>query len=129
MFDNVIFRVNGDGVHMLETALELTLLQRRASGFKCWKFSPKHGLILASYGKDFHEFPVPISAEQAAKMVFKWLSSPECKDVPYGDGCEEADIDGDIDEGWEVYCEGWGHVDNEDGAICAIRPACLWVGK
>lgn len=130
--DNRIFNVNGRGVDMLKKALELAFMQEgQNTTCKAWKQTEKHGLILlwTDSVEGASDLPAGLDPSECALLVDKWLKSDFAKTVELSDFCDDQDHDGDNDKGWQVYCEDWGHVDNEHYAICAIKPAYLWMGK
>ncbi len=131
MMDNRVFNVNGRGDDMLLKALDLAFVQYGDSKCVGWRQNDSAGLILcwsASHG-GVTPFPSPLNAEQCTPVVDTWLKSDFAKSVKPGERCEDYDHDGHNSKGWQVYIEGWGHVGNEQYAICAIRPAYLWHGK
>jgi len=66
-------------------------------------------------------FPAELSAEEALPIVQKWLNAADMPKCP--------DMDGDIEPGFIVYCESWGHVDGDGTAICGITPMWAMYGK
>lgn len=130
--DNKLFNVNGSGSEMLLKALELSFMQE-GSRTTCsgWQQTEENGLILCWSNKPegIHPFPADLSAKQCLGFVEEWLSSDFASKVKLGGWCEDSDHDGHNTEGWQVYCEEWGHVGNQRYSICAIRPAFMWHGK
>lgn len=130
--DNRIFNVNGTGLELLQKTLELVFMQEGSSTTcKAWKSTEEHGLILlwSSSSKDCTPFPVPLDAGQCASMADHWLKTVFDDSVKMSHFCEDIDHDGSNEEGWQVYCESWGHVGGEHAAICGIKPAYMWHGK
>ena len=125
--DNAIFNVNGSGLNCLKKTLSLAFSDKTICGFR---FKKEKGLILYNYGSSdkLTKFPSPISAVQAAEIVFNWLESKEAKEVPMQGWDSNADHDGENELGWRVYTEDWGHVDGDWNCI-AVKPAYLWYGK
>lgn len=135
MMDNRIFNVNGRGLEMLHATLALAFWQegwdeRHATAIG-WKVDPKHGLVLLWHADSSNAklFPVPLTADRVADMVFAWLSSDEAKNIPCEGWDANVDHDGDNEPGWRVYVEDWGHIGNDHYAICAVKPAYNWLGK
>ena len=131
--DNRIFNVNGSGQEMLLKALSLAF-EQEGSHTTCtaWSVSKKHGLILQwSAGSDdkSNKLPNKMTAEDCLPLVMSWLEGDEAKGVACEGWDEDSDHDGSNSNGWRVYCEDWGHVDGNQRAICAIKPAYLWHGK
>ena len=127
--DNRIFNVNGKGCENLQATIELVFKQTRMT---CdgWSFSKKHGLILHwCDGDKINKLPSSIGAEEATKLVWAWLQTDEAGTVESEHWDSNYNHDGHNGSGWRVYCEDWGHVDNEWSAICAIKPVYLWYGK
>lgn len=138
--DNQIFNVNGLTKDQLTLTLKLALTDQYAksgeTGTKLvrgWRYSKSHGLILLwairEDDKRHNVFPVPLNYSQIADIAWEWLNTQEAKLVPCEGWDANAEHDGDNEKGWRVYCEDWGHVDSDNLAIVAIKPAYLWYGK
>jgi len=130
--DNRLFNVNGEGDDMLFKTLELAFLQWGGkTTCKGWKQTKENGLILCWWcGTDrITPMPAGLTAEECFSFVTAWLKSDFAKTVDFGRWCEDSDHDGHNGMGWQVYCEDWGHVGGENGAIVAVRPAYMWYGK
>lgn len=137
--DNRIFNVNGKGDEFLLKTLELAFLQQggyTAARARGWSFTKKHGLILhwhvsepRSSANEVHRFPGELTAVQCLPFVSAWLESPEAKTVETLDQDSDYDHDGSNGRGWRVFCEAWGHVNNDSYAFIAIKPAYMWYGK
>lgn len=133
MHDNRIFNINGEGEDMLLRALELVFIQEgfddRPATVKAYLVTPDQGMIL--YWHQDHRvcvpLPTPMTAKQILPMIMAWLKNP-CVEVKCEGWDANADHDGRNELGWRVYCEDWGKVNHED-AICAVKPAYLWLGK
>jgi len=132
--DNRIFNVNGSGEKMLLDALNLVFLQE---GENCkiegWSESKEHGLILHWYAPDSNTeislFPTPLTSADCLPIVLQWLAGDFADTVELSQWCNDFDHDGSNSKGWQVYCGDWGHVGNNHGAVCAIKPAFMWHGK
>lgn len=127
-FDNAIFNVNGSGFERLKLALELALGDSTIVG---WKVKKNKGICLYSYSssdKEINLFPTPLSYDEVASVVFKWLESDEAETIELSDWDYDLDHDGSNSLGWRVYTEDWGHID-DDWHMVAITPAYLWYGK
>jgi len=72
-------------------------------------------------GADLWRFPVPLDADGAAEMVWRWLEE--------ADRGSEPDHDGDNGKGFRVYCDFWGHFEGLHYAIAGIVPAWAMYGK
>lgn len=129
MMDNPLLRINGSKPEQLRMALDVALMQQSYRGFSSWEFDKKKGLILGWSKSEGNAFPYAMSAEEVLPIVLKYLDSDDAKFVPPSEECENLDHDGSNKRGWEVYTEKWGHVGSNHYAICAIRPAWLWLGK
>lgn len=130
--DNRIFNVNGQGRDMLKKTLELAFLQQGDNTTcKGWRQTKDHGLILlwSDSREKANPLPAPMTADECVPMIEKWLETDFAKSVSLSRFCEDSDHDGSNSEGWQVYCEDWGHVDHDCYAICAIKPAFMWHGK
>lgn len=136
--DNRIFNVNGTGKDELGRILFAAFAQCSSCALAAaYRVTPKHGLILYQYhtddkresGKEFIRFPAKLGAEAALSVVWQWLESGPVPSKELSHWDLDADHDGSNSIGWRVYCEDWGHVDNDWGAICAITPAFMWHGK
>ncbi|MBL4800193.1 MAG: hypothetical protein JKY50_22585 [Oleispira sp.] len=129
--DNRVFNVNGKGTDMLLQALKLVFSQEgQRTTCSSWAESKEHGLILTwCKGEGDHDLPSDMDASSCLSFVSSWLASDFAKDVVPSEWCGDTDHDGHNSEGWQVYCEGWGHVGGNHYAICAIKPAYMWHGK
>lgn len=135
--DNRVFNVNGKGEYWLLEALKLAFAQKagfynRDKPYTCngFMFDQKKGLILLwTDCNGSSKFPVPLTAEAVAPIVWQWLQSEEAKLVELDGWDKDADHDGSNSYGWRVYCEDWGHVANKWQAIVAVTPAYMWHGK
>lgn len=130
--DNRIFNVNGSGTDMLRKTLELVFLQDgRSTTCKAWKQTIEHGLILywSETASGGNPLPSAMSAEQCVTLVEGWLADEFALDVERSRLCEDAGHDGHNTDGWQVYCEDMGRIDDNPYAICAIKPASMWHGK
>jgi len=134
-YDNKIFNVNGCGQEKLLATLRLVQMDNNNpiyNKFKAYKISKKHGLILFWYiekNDTSIPFPTELTAEEVAPIVMKWLNTKEAMETEMSDWDKNIDHDGSNSVGWRVYCEDWGHVDNSNCAVCAIKPVFLWHGK
>ena len=129
--DNRLFNVNGSGDELLLAALSLVFKQQ-GDNTKCkaWVQTKDHGLILLWYKcSNSNELPTSLTAEDSLPIVKNWLKGDFAKDVVLSDWCNDSDHDGHNSNGWQVYCEDWGHVGGRSNAICAIKPAFMWNGK
>ena len=132
-YDNRIFNVNGQGLPMLQAAIQLAVDQEE--GFANGKIygwaKTEHGLTFLAF-VNMHEtqskaipFPVPIGAVEAAKMAFEWLKEPHPEIKFEGEDSGDIDIDGSVDRGWRVSLES----PELSKVICTVRPVFLWYGK
>ena len=127
--DNRIFNVNGIGLDRLISTLELAFSQE---DYSCtsWTFSKDHGLIFHWCAQKGHNtFPVDISAEEAARVAWSWLTTDQAGEVEKTEWDIDLDHYGHNSDGWRVFCEDWGHVAGQSSAICAVRPVHAWHGK
>lgn len=132
MFDNRVFNINGLSKEMLLKTLELAFSQEGASTkANCYKIDPDRGMILYWYEQPGTiPFPTNMKPEEILDIVWAWLKSePEVSTTYDADWDYDADHDGHNGRGWRVYCEGWGKVQDNSAAICAIKPVYLWYGK
>jgi hypothetical protein len=130
-FSNRKFNVNGSGESMLLATLAL-VFEQKGLGARAYKFT-ESGLVLY-WGVADGTVALPkaadgLSAAQCLPFVVAWLQGDHAKGVV----CEGWDADYDHEGwnivGWRVFCGDWGHVEQSPYAICAIRPAFLWLGK
>lgn len=134
--DNRIFNVNGRGKEMLLATLSLASVQEGLK-FKGWYFNPKAGLVLTWCTPNTNSRNVSsflcgkdgLDAEGIVDSVWDWLQSDQAKTVPLGEWEYNCNHDGHNTMGWRVYCEDWGHVDNDAYTICAVKPCYMWHGK
>lgn len=130
--DNRQFNVNGEGDEMLLKTLEL-VFQQEGNNTKAvgWEITKTHGLILYWFKeKGINLFPTGLDAKSVLAVVVGYLDSDESENIDYDNSWDsDYDHDGHNGKGWRVYCEDWGHVNESDGAFCAIRLAYMWYGK
>lgn len=134
--DNRLFNVNGRGEQVLLKTLELAFSHEgwnKPTTCSGWQQTKENGLILCWCASENTEgviaFPSSLSAIECLPFVTSWLKSDFAKTVEFGKWCNNYDHDGHNVEGWQVYCEDWGHVGGQHYSICAIRLAHLWMGK
>lgn len=128
--DNRVFNVNGSGLESLRQTMALAFNQESLDGADAWVFDPDKGLVLLwCHVEGSTKFPVTFSADQAARVAFTWLDSPEAKAMKLEDWDANHDHDGSNSRGWRVYVEDWGHVGKWHESLCAVRPAFMWHGK
>lgn len=130
--DNRVFNVNGSGSDGLLKTLELAFMQAgRNTSCTGWFQTKEHGLVLCwvDGAEVINSLPAPLNASQCLSFVEQWLQGDFAKDVELSDWCGNADHDGHNSDGWQVYCEDWGHVASKWEAICGIKPSYCWHGK
>lgn len=90
-----------------------------------WKHDKENNRIILAWhenaGKDFIPFLGEVRAEDACQMLREWVRL-----LDYGG---QPDHDGENDKSFRIYCEGWGHVANNDYAFAAIEPRWAMYGK
>ena len=135
--DNRVFNVNGSGKEDLLQVLKVACKQGaydKEDRIEGYSIDKNKGLILHWCKQDSDEtvskFPSNLTAEGALDMVWAWLeNSKTWEEMEFEDWDKDADHDGHNRQGWRVYCERWGHVNDDWSAIVAIRPAYMWYGK
>lgn len=129
--DNRVFNVNGSGKQQLLKTLELCFEQEGTNTkAKAYKINKKHGMILYWHkDKNTIGLPAAMTPNALLEMIWEWLKSEEADTIELPDWDEDLDHDGHNRKGWRVYCEGWGYVDDSSYAICAVKPAYMWIGK
>lgn len=131
-FSNRIFNVNGGKAEHLRSAIDLVFaISGHRGDAQAWRQTKTHGLVFYWWNED-GTVPFPDNCgtpELCALMAENWLKSEFAKTVELSDFCDDADHDGHNEEGWQVYCEDWGHVDDSHYAIFAVKPAFVWFGK
>lgn len=74
---------------------------------------------------DATPFPAPIKPKEAVAMVGVWMEGlKEGNRFP-----QEPDHDGSNGEGYRIFCEQWGHVNDNHYAIVAVQPTWAMYGK
>jgi len=130
--DNRIFNVNGSGLENLVAALDL-VFNMTGNLPIAWKHDKDYGMILywtKCDTEDIIPFPSALSAAEIAPIILKYLSSDMGKEVKLLSKWDiNCNHDGDNTLGWRVYCDDWGHVNNQWKAFIAITPAYIWHGK
>lgn len=91
-----------------------------------WSTKPKQKRLVFFWAEPtndpaFVKFPFAMDIEGMADFATRWLAS-----LDYG---RRPDHDGDNGRGWNVYTEGWGHVDGQWQAFVAVSPAWAMYGK
>lgn len=130
--DNKLLDINGQSKELLAKALEIAFAQEGGKLQKVVAFikSPTHGLILC-WAKDSESIPLisPLTHSEILDMVWAYLQTDEAKEV-HKEDWEVDPNDGDVSitDGWRIYTEEWGHVNNNQFAICAIKHVYLWWG-
>jgi hypothetical protein len=118
--DNFHFDMTSQGAQTLKTALSLfNPPGRKVEGYS----TDGKRLVLYWGGKSpgMTRLPFPMTLEQAADFAAGWLEHAD-----YGG---EPDHDGDNGKGWRLYCESWGHVNNDAYAFAAVEPVWAMYGK
>jgi len=117
--DNFQFDMTSRGTETLKKALCLfNPPSRKVSGYST------DGTKLVLYWRQTTkavDLPYPMTLDQAADFAAGWLDHAD-----YG---PEPDHDGDNEKGWRLYCESWGHVDNDPSAFAAVQPVWAMYGK
>ncbi len=148
MFDNRIFRMNGQGLENLALAIKLACKQESTldAPIDGWSISGNYGFILYSHFEELplghpnlstlpvlgrkHPFPLSTAPPAAANMVWEWLALPDTwKNNVFEEFTGAFTSDGDSSQGWLVYCDRWGHIASDHTTICGIKPCHLWYGK
>jgi hypothetical protein len=117
-YDNPELRITGISRDRLAEALRLALSGRIHS----YIIDSKAGLILryeAEGGTPITDY-VDIS-----NFVWSWLRSSQKSVANY----ENERGDAANAPGWIVYVGEWGHIVNDIGSACAIKPFWCWIGK
>ena len=117
--DNFKFDMVAEGKDTLKVALSLF----NPPGNKVCGYSTD-GRKLVLYWSESSKaimLPFKMTLEQAADFAYGWLEQAD-----YG---PEPDHDGDNGKGWHLYCDDWGHVDNDHYAFAAIKPVWAMYGK
>ena len=143
--DNKIFNVNGKTKEQLKLALDLLILDEygKIRKIKGWYINPKRGFVLTWFNsKGTTPFtnriglPEEISTTELIDILWNWLDSDAAKEIPLEEWEEKMeDSDVGIGNGWRLYTNEWGHVNNPDGhtidhySIGAIKKVYLWYGK
>lgn len=121
--DNFHLDLTSKGQNTLRQAMQL--FNNRASKVAGYRVCPERGMILywcaSRNGDDVTMLPFKMTLEQAADFAYQWL-----QEADYG---TEPDHDGDNEKGFRLYCEGWGHVNNDYSAFAAVKPAWAMYGK
>lgn len=135
--DNKIFRMNGEIYEDFLIGLKLLFGSRRTA--KYWIVDEKKGFVFFweipfSYTKPVNKFPVNMTAELIAPIIWEWMKSEEGANFENTENWEGfIDMGGSQKRGWLIYVEDWGRIklDNvlDDYAIGAVRPVWLWFGK
>lgn len=109
-----------------ELALTLRIAFDTRGNATHYVIHPEKGFVLCRH-EDLHlkthPFPIPLTSETAADMVYGWLTS--LATYP----SEDIDSDVSYERGWEAYNEDWGHILGSDAAIIAVKPAWILYGK
>lgn len=118
MPDNVVLRVNGEGLDRLKTVMKLAewpyAVGYAVSGDCFVLFWTKHESMTA--------FPTRLTMDRCAEIAFDWL-----KEADYG---KQPDHDGDNEKGWLCFTEAWGHVAPYGWqAFIAVKPCWMLYGK
>lgn len=128
MYDNQHIDISGEGLDALRAALRIFLpTNTDTDTIEGFMVDPEFGLILfwtnptAIVCPQFAKFPVPLTAEDLAPIIFAWLASAD-----YG---KQPDHDGDNYKGWRLYNDHWAQVANRWEAKLAVKPMWMMAGK
>ena len=130
--DNKHIDISSEGRKAFDLAIEVAFAgkthDQKATG---WRVDPEQGLILywltPEYLKKLPQaipLPFEMTATQAADFAWNWLTVQT--EVERKQHC---DHDGSDGHGFRVHATRWGHVEGEEGTICAIQPIWAWYGK
>lgn len=133
--DNRVFNVNGVDDERLRMAVQLVCQTEygNVQTANAWKQTEEHGLILYWHENEASSIPLPASldVDGMVDLISSWLDGDFAKTVePARPWCiNYGDPDVSCKQGWQLYVEDWGHVDNSPYAIFGVRPAWGWYGK
>jgi hypothetical protein len=109
----IVFRHNAPGRKATHW-LELSDAKKRKTLVLMWHEEEREGV-------EIQRFPVPLDADGAFEMVYRWLEAAD-----YG---HQPDHDGDNGHGFRIYCGACGHVENLTYSIVGVSPAWAMYGK
>lgn len=75
-------------------------------------------------GKEVTPFPMKIGVDLATAFAKDWLEQVDKNLYP-----KDCWHDVTRKPGFSIYCEDWGHVDDDSYAFVAIEPMFMWYGK
>lgn len=117
--------MSGDNTSFDMTACNLEDAMRISSSkYKTathWKEKDNTLIFAWTDGNVLIPFPTPIDYEEATVIARRWLEEK----AEYG---RQSDHDGDNGKSNRVYCDDWGHVDN-DYKCFAVEPVWEMYGK
>ena len=135
--DNRIFNVNGVSKDFFMEALDLAI---RQSGYKptSWSIHHTKGFVLhwapldnTFSNSNYTPFPSHLSSKSIGNIIWEWMhEETQIKIHLDSEWDVDTDHDGDNGDGWRIYCEDWGNIDEcGDYAFIAILPVYIWYGK
>lgn len=133
--DNPVFNVKGEGTASLLEALKLGFRLMEWSRAVGYRLDKKKGLVLywsdkSEEGHQITKFITPLTPEELYPQIVAFLESDFSNQMEL-DSWDARTNDGDITdyEGWRVYTECWGRIDDDDYAFLAITPSFCWSSK
>jgi hypothetical protein len=135
--DNAIFKVNGDSIERLVSAIKLMPNDHKVLGYKevfgkgkdldrLVFYWTKRGYT-QHHQPDVMWFPAPITAEFLASMIMSWIELRGESHLKERIG--HPGIDGDVEVGWLLECDAWGQTDQGWDTFMQVSPAWIMYGK
>lgn len=132
LMDNREFNIRGRTKEQLLATLQLAALTEYNKSIEIESYSihKDFGFILNRFStKDDMKFPTKLSMNVICDIVWSWLHSNEALQINLKSTDVNYDHDGSNSLGFRVYCETWGHVNDNSAALVAITPSYCWYGK
>lgn len=133
--DNQVFNVKGEGKELLKAALHLAFEAMGEANAEGYCLDEKKGLMLywadkSSTQRTVVPFITPLTADQLYPQVVAFLESDFANKMKL-EGWDAATNDSEVGDhqGWRIYTEEWGEVDDDDYAFLAVTPSYCWYGK
>jgi len=129
--DNPIININGLDKDRLRTAMQLVIEDKAVGWAETNGENGQPVLILYWITRrnddNYNKFLSPLNRDQMADVAWDWLQSLDKDSAWTHNTINDPDIQ--IDRGWRIYTEAWGHINNQHQAFIAIEPHSLWIGK
>lgn len=123
MSDNYAFDISAEGRTTFDLAMKIAFgCHSKAVAYEVVDGTMILYWAFPHYSKTVQKFPYEMKLEDASNFVWGWVQ--EAKHIG-----REPDHDGDNSEGFRVFNQAWGHVNNSWEAFVGIQQVWMMYGK